>query len=277
MIQLAPGRWGLWEYDRTPANETLSPTYLRDYLDTMIGCPEELARQAHISLELATHPQLTTEREHFGDIAMNSYDLLIENGDADLTARFIHTYLPLMLPCTSKTDRKKATTLVRERSVAYANLLIEMFEETEDDGTKRQTIGHAAEQLALTTARQLGYVATPSHYRQDRAIPQVKGKRYAWDLTVLNRQHPETPPILLQVKHRDFDDGMAQYHPDITVHRVFRPEERMNKVAPKVFDLLRAALQLDGMRDGGRFGKYTLTLSKTLAHAQSKTRSTADV
>lgn len=258
--------WGSWSYDRTPANMTLDPDDLYDFLVEAQKYPDELARQAHISLELATHPTVSAkDRRDFTAVAFNSYDKLVTEGGADLTAHFIHAYLPIMVVPCSKTERKKATNETRDRVIAFANHLITTFDETEDDGTKRDTIGHAAEVLVTETGRQLGYNALPSQYRQDRAIPYVTGKRYSWDVTVRASRDTAT---LLQVKHRDFADGKAGYHPDITVHRVFRPEERMNLIAPKVFDLLRTALQINGLHDHGRFNKYRYSLSRDLSRAE---------
>lgn len=262
--------WGSWSYDRTPGNETLDPAELIEHLSDAERYPEELARQAHISLELATHPDLPdAARLPYASIAATSYNKLVEEDEADLTVQFIHAYLPLMLPSCSKTERKKATCAVRERSIAFADMLQTIFNETEDSGTKRQTIGHAAEHLAVTTARQLGYNALPSQYRQDRAIPYVDGFRYSWDATITTPIPSNNPPILLQVKHRDYDDGKVGYHSDITVHRVFRAEERMNLVAPKVFDLLRTALHINGLHDHSRFKKYNATLALTLGRILS--------
>lgn len=262
--------WGSWSYDRTPGNMLLDPAELREHLAEAQEYPDELARQAHISLELATHPELSdAARLPYASIAAASYDKLVEEGEADLTVQFIHAYLPLMLPSHSKTARKKAACTARERSVAFAGLLQSTFEESEDSGTKRQTIGHAAEHLATATARLLGYPAVPSQYRQDRAIPYVAGRRYSWDVTVPTGNGCAINGVLLQVKHRDFDDGKVGYHSDITLHRVFRAEERMNAVAPKVFDLLRTALQINGPQDHGRFNKYRASLTRDLSSATS--------
>jgi len=267
--------WGTWSYDHTPANKILDPDDLCEYLAKAQDYPDELGRQAHISLELALHPKLSeSERSPYLGIAEEAYDDFIATGDADLTARLIHTYLPIILPSHSKTERAKATHTTRARTLAFADELMVMFSETEDNGTKRQIIGHAAELLEVSGTRLLGYTAVPSQYRQDRAIPSVDGFRYSWDVTVPHHDATVLRPTLLQVKHRDFDDGKASYHKDITVHRVFRSEERMVKDAPKVFDLLRTALQINGLHDHGRFGKYMLTLAKTLTKAE-RTRAAA--
>jgi hypothetical protein len=261
--------WGSWGYDRTPANMTLDPDDLCAYLAEAQEYPDELGRQAHISLELALHPELhESDRSQFFPVTEEAYDRFIDTGEADLTSRLIHTCLPIILPSHSKTERAKATRTTRSRTIAFANELMAIFYETEDNGLKRQTIGHAAELLDMSGTRLLGYAAVPSQYRQDRAIPSVEGFRYSWDVTVPHRDATVLRPTLLQVKHRDFDDRKASYHKDITVHRVFRPEERMEKEAPKVFDLLRTALQINGLHDHGRFGKYMLTLAKTLTKAE---------
>lgn len=264
MSSLDADPWGSWNYDRTPANEVLEPDNLVDFLNEAKDFGE-LSRQAHISLELATHPNLPyDQRLEFVPTAVESYDLLAKSGQADLTTLFIHAFLPLMLPFTTKSERRNAASIVRAQTLSFAELLIDTFNETDDDGTKRDAIGHAAEALSTITARQLGYDARPSLYRQDRAIPYVDGRRFSWDVTVAPHSNEIGRTTLLQIKHRDFDDGKVGYHEKITVYRVFRPEERMNLVAPKVFDLLRTALQINGLHDHGRFKKHTLDLARTL-------------
>lgn len=264
MIEAEP--WGAWRYDRTPGNELLNPEDLLDCLAYAQANPHEIRRHAYIALELSEHAELDeSTRQTYLQQATAQYELLANRSGvhADLTDYFTYAFLPLRGDQT-RTSRKKANREVTSRSRVYAAIIEKHF--AVDAGVAR---GSAAELLAATAARQEGYSAQPSLYRQDNAIPLVEGKRYSWDVSLADTgSDPEaTHPARMQVKHRDHHNGKADYHNAITVHRVFDPGEHYNPTSPRIITLLHAALQTDGSADIKGYRKYRQRLARDVESA----------